>query len=99
MEQGKIFLVHQKRIRGKQKISDCWENTPYKIVSGMGKLPVYKLCIQGKDSTKVLHQNLLFLGCTDHPERETTEVVSPEGHVPDDSFHLGFVPVFKRKWY
>ena len=56
----------------------------------MGELLMYKLHIQGKDTakTKVLLWNLLFLiGCTDHPEGETIEVVDPEGTVTDDSFY------------
>ena len=51
---------------------------------------MYKLCIQGKDSTrtKVLHQNLLFpVGCVNHPKGETVEVVVPEGTVTDDIFY------------
>ena len=38
LEPGDQVLVLKKGIRGKQKISDHWENTPYQIMSRMGGL-------------------------------------------------------------
>ena len=62
LEPRDLVLVRHKAIKGKQKISDHWEKTPYKVVRRMGKLPVYKVQVKGDTlaKRKVLHRNLLF---------------------------------------
>ena len=56
-------MVRQKTFKGKHKISDRWENTPYHVIEHVGgQLPVY--IVQLVDETtrfRVLHRNLLFL--------------------------------------
>ena len=49
--------------KGKHKIADRWENTPYIIKEQTFGFPVYKVVIQdtdGKEKPYVLHRDLVF---------------------------------------
>ena len=42
LKAGDLVLVHQKGFKGKHKIQDKWENTPYKVVEERSpSLPVF----------------------------------------------------------
>ena len=62
MEPGDLALVKQKTFKGKHKISNRWENTPYHVIEHIGEhLPAYKVQLIGETTTfRVLHRNLLF---------------------------------------
>ena len=55
-------MVHQKGFKGKHKIQDKWENTPYKVVEQKGpNLPIFLMeNTETPTKTKVLHRNMLF---------------------------------------
>ena len=55
-------MVRQKAFKGKHKISDRWENTPYHVIQCIGRhLPVYKVqLIDETTKFRVLHRNLLL---------------------------------------
>ena len=62
MESGGLVLVRQKAFKGKHKISDRWNNTPYQVIQHVGEhLPVYKVQLVRENSkTRTLQRNLLF---------------------------------------
>ena len=61
LEPGDLVLVRQKAFKGKHKIQDRWENTPYYVIEKVkDDVPVYKIQKEGECKTKTLHRNLLF---------------------------------------
>ena len=62
LQPGDMVLVRQKVFKGKHKIQDKWENTPYKVVEQINHdLPVFHVENTGDASnTRVLHRNMLF---------------------------------------
>ena len=62
LELGDLVLVRQKAFKGKHKVSDKWENTPYHVIEHVGRhLPVYKVQLIGETTKfRILHRNLLF---------------------------------------
>ena len=62
LQPGNMVLVRQKVCKGKHKIQDKWENTPYKVVEQINpNLPVF--CVEStgdSNKTRVLHRNVLF---------------------------------------
>ena len=59
---GDLVLVWQKAFKGKHKIQDKWENTPYKVVEQKDpNLPMFHVENTGDpNKTRVLHRNMLF---------------------------------------
>ena len=57
-----MVLVQQKGFKGKHKIQDKWENTPYKVVEQKNPgLPVFLVeNTEIPSKTRVLHRNMLF---------------------------------------
>ena len=57
-----MVLVRHKGFKGKHKIQDKWENTPYKVVEQKSpSLPVFLVeNTENPSNTKVLHRNMLF---------------------------------------
>ena len=62
LKTGDLVLVHQKGFKGKHKIQDKWENTPYKVVEQKNSsLPVFLVeNTENPCKTRVLHRNMLF---------------------------------------
>ena len=60
---GDIVLVSSKGHRGRHKIADRWEETPYVIVQKIADSPVYVVKQQGTDRERTLHQDML-IHCT-----------------------------------
>ena len=57
-----MVLVWKKAYKGKHKIKDMWENSPYKVIHQVRPgMPVYKVCAEG-GSAKIciLHRNMVF---------------------------------------
>ena len=58
LEPGYLVLVRQKAFKGKNEISDRWENTPYHVIQCIGgHLQVYKVQLVGET---MRFRNLLF---------------------------------------
>ena len=57
-----LVLVRQKAFKGKCKISDRGETTPYQVIQHVGEhLPVYSVQLMGENTkTRTLYRNLLF---------------------------------------
>ena len=62
LESGDLALVRQKAFKGKYKISDRWQNTPYEVIQCVGEhFLVYKVQLVGENTkTRTLHRNLLL---------------------------------------
>ena len=62
LETRDIVLFRQKAFKGKQKISNRWENNLYHVIKHVGgPLPVYKVQLLGVNTRfRVLQRNLLF---------------------------------------
>lgn len=76
---GEWVLVRDNRRKGKGKLSDRWEPTPYVVVGRRGPdLPVYKVRPEGKPGPdRVLHRNLLR-PCPNHPMAAGERQANPE---------------------
>ena len=74
LKPGDLVLVRQKGFKGKHKIQDKWENTPYKVVEQKNpSLPVSlveNMAIPSK--TRVLHRNMLFPLLTQNLDHKDT---------------------------
>ena len=68
LEAGDRVLVRNLSTRGKHKLQDRWEATPYIISRKVRELPVYAVKPEGGGKERVLHRNLL-LPCR-LPERQ-----------------------------
>lgn len=77
---GDRVLVRNVRLRGKQKLSDKWEQEVYGVVHRAGDLPVYKVKPEiGFGPTRTLHRDLL-LPCAFL--RDSNENLQPEKRSP-----------------
>lgn len=77
---GDRVLVRNVRLRGKQKLSDKWEQEVYVVVHRAGDLPVYKVKPEiGFGPTRTLHRDLL-LPCAFL--RDSNENLQPEKRSP-----------------
>ena len=60
LQPGDRVLVRNLTPRGKHKLQDRWEDTPYQVIRRAGDLPVYWLRKEGTRRERVLHRNLLL---------------------------------------
>ena len=60
LQPGDRVLVRNLTLRGKHKLQDRWEDTPYQVIRRAGDLPVYWLRKEGTRRERVLHRNLLL---------------------------------------
>ena len=62
LDVGDRVLVRQVGLRGKHKLADRWERTPYKVIEVPNKdIPVFKVQKESGDPTvKTLHRNMLL---------------------------------------
>ena len=86
-------MVHQKGFKGKHKIQDKWENTPYKVVEQKGSnLPVFLVeNTENPTKTRVLHRNMLFPLLTQNLNHTDmlTNSVSKNNSSDEESDNLG----------
>ena len=84
LETGDLVLVRQKAFKGKHKIQDRWENTPYMILEQTRPgLPVYRVQLQGENAkTRVLHRNMLFPLLPNQESEENVETVEDRDENP-----------------
>ena len=87
LQPGDMVLVRQKVFKGKHKIQDKWENTPYKVVEQINpNLPVF--CVEStgdSNKTRVLHRNMLFPLLThDLDQTQSSEDDVPEINSSDE---------------
>ena len=73
---GDLVLVRQKGFKGKHKIQDKWENTPYKVVEQKNpSLPVFLVeNTEIPSKTRVLHRNMLFPLLTQNLDHKDTVI-------------------------
>ena len=91
LKTGDIVLVRQKGFKGKHKIQDKWENTPYKVVEQKGPhLPMFLVeNTENPTKTKVLHRNMLFPLLTqnlDHTKNDSSDEESESLGLEEDSY-------------
>ena len=62
LKTGDLVLVQQKGFKGKHKIQDKWENTPYKVVEQKDpNLPMFLVeNTENPTKSRVLWRNMLF---------------------------------------
>ena len=74
LKPGDLVLVRQKGFKGKHKIQDKWENTPYKVVEQKNPgLPVFLVeNTEIPSKTRVLHRNMLFPLLTQNLDHKDT---------------------------
>jgi transposase InsO family protein len=76
LKPGDLVLVRNVNIRGKQKLADRWEDTPYIVVTQPNKdIPVYEVIKDHAHTrkTRVLHRNLLLpLGVVKQKSKQYT---------------------------
>ena len=60
LQLGDRVLVRNLTIRGKRKLQDRWEDTPYQVVRRAGDLQVYWVRKESDHRDRVLHRNLLL---------------------------------------
>ena len=62
LEKGDRVLVRNVKIRGKHKLADTWENTPYTVLQQPNKeIPVYRIQEEGDmGCIRTVHRNLLL---------------------------------------
>ena len=93
LKTGDLVLVHQKGFKGKHKIQDKWENTPYKVVEQKSpSIPVFLVeNTENPSKTRVLHRNMLFPLLTQNLDHTNTLVntVSKNDSSDEESESLG----------
>ena len=57
---GDCVLVRNLSSRGKSKLKERWEDTPYLVLGRVGDLPVYVVQQEGTGKKRTLHRNLLL---------------------------------------
>ena len=77
---GDIVLVSSKGHRGRHKIADRWEETPYVIARKIDNSPVYVVKQQGTNRERTLHQDML-IHCTFNNLSEQDD----DDHTHDDN--------------
>ena len=67
-------MVRQKGFKGKHKIQDKWENTPYKVVEQKDpNLPVFLVeNTENPSKSRILHRNMLFPLLTQNLDKKQT---------------------------
>ena len=62
LEKGDRVLVRYVKMRGKHKLADTWENTPYTVLQQPNKeIPVYRIQEEGDmGCIRTVHRNLLL---------------------------------------
>ena len=75
---GDCVLVRNLSPRGKSKLKDRWEDTPYQVLRRVGDLPVYVVQQEGTGKERTLHRNLLL------PYHVQHEVQPPAAPEPQD---------------
>ena len=87
LKPGDRVLVRNKGIRGKQKLANIWEHSPYIVkrqpIDGIPVFEVYKETAS-KPKTRLLHRNMLlpFMGLPCYEESEDEEKDATEGKTP-----------------
>ena len=87
LKTGDLVLVCQKGFKGKHKIQDKWENTPYKVVEQKDpNLPVFLVeNTENPTRSRVLHRNMLFPLLTQNLDQtQTSEDTVPENNSSDE---------------
>ena len=74
---GDSVLVRNLSSRGKNKLKDRWEDSPYQVLRKVGDLPVYVVRQEGTGKERTLHRNLLL---PYHVPDEVQPPVPPERH-------------------
>ena len=95
LEHGDPVLVRNVGIRGKQKLADIWEHSPYIVKrQPIEGIPVYEVYKETSSHPKMrlLHRNMLlpFMGLPCYEESEEEQADAPAGKTPtlssSDSF-------------
>lgn len=81
---GDIVLVSSKGHRGRHKIADRWEETPYVIIRKIADSPVYVVKEQSTDKKRTLHQDML-IHCTFNLSEQDDDVNDHENDVNDQA--------------
>ena len=98
LESGDRVLVRNVGIRGKQKLADIWEHSPYIVKrQPIEGIPVYEVYKETSSHPKMrlLHRNMLlpFMGLPSYEESEEEQAAAPAGKTPvlssSDSFSSG----------
>jgi hypothetical protein len=92
LQPGDRVLVRNVSIRGKQKLADKWEHSPYIVVSQpLEDIPVYEVKKEGSrfKKTRTLHRNLLlpFMSISDVPVEDKQmelDIVDDSGDLQTD---------------
>ena len=89
LHEGDRVLVKNVGLRGKRKLADWWERTPYVIKSQPNpNIPVYEVKSGNSRArkTRVLHRNLLLpFSCLGLPRGRRRSVPNEHDSVPDDT--------------
>ena len=91
MQPGSKVLAANKTPRGKGKLRDNWEDTPYVVVRRLPGFPVYTVRQMGSKRMRTLHRNMLTECPFDVPSEEFESVQSEEATEmtptePEDQF-------------
>lgn len=92
---GDRVLVANRGERGKRKVADKWESSPYKVVAVNPVINVYKIKDVNSDRVRVVHRNLLlpvdFLPLDDEQDLQPSEgdEAVPEVSLLDEEISVG----------
>ncbi len=81
LQPGSRVLAANKTPRGKGKLRDNWEDTPYVVVRKLPGFPVYTVRQMGSRRMRTLHRNMLTECPFDVPSEELESVQSVEAEV------------------
>ena len=89
LKPGDLVLVRQKAFKGKHKIQDKWENTPYQVIQQVDpKLPVFRVESTGDTKrVRVLHRNMLFPLLTQEKNQDLSSNESETQEKNDEREH------------
>lgn len=92
---GDRVLIANRGERGKKKVADKWESSPYEVVAVNPDINVYKIKDIHSDKVKVVHRNLLlpvdFLPLDDVQDHQSSDCDDevPESTPPDEEDGVG----------
>ena len=81
---GEKVLAANKTPRGKSKLRDRWEETPYVVLRKLDGVPVYVVRKIGSSKTRTLHRNMLALCPFDVPEPTTSSSEQEDEEMPSE---------------
>lgn len=92
---GDRVLLANKGERGKKKIADKWESSPFEVVALNPEINVYKIKEVNSDRVKTVHRNLLlpidFLPLDNDQDLKSGDLsaAGPEADPPDEEVNVG----------